>query len=185
MKSNYTRSEVNGFLDDYRQIVFGLGRSTNSYLEQFKKDKYLIPTLELGHYYKDENVPKYLVFFGENGDHYGFDSNGMWFNGNHSIAQLLGWLNNGTPNRLATTEEVSIALETEATRQGHNYKNYTYHFKNQCGMKGILFGWDTLTGGTTQVMDNGKWAKATPKVLELTMSELENKYGCKVKIIKE
>jgi hypothetical protein len=51
MKTEYTREEVNKLLDGFVDMLGN--RNHFSYLEQFKKDKGLLPQLEVGKWYKE------------------------------------------------------------------------------------------------------------------------------------
>jgi hypothetical protein len=191
MKSNYTTEQVNGILAEWKELVFKNHFSEQDF-DKFKKDKGLIPTLEVG-WYRYDSEPKYLMYRDKT-FLYGFCTDGSWLDKESDHNGLIG-INEYT---LATTEEVETALKAEATKRGFKegvtVECLTGNFKT--ALAGDYYqpnGYDydqiwmlESTGDSVQLFARGKWAKiAEPKVLELTMSELENKYGCKVKIIKE
>ena len=79
----------------------------------------------------------------------------------------------------ATDAEWSTALiaEWEKTPTNRKFKNYSYHFNNTVGMKGLMFGWDVLGEELFTVFDNGKWATVIESVPEYTMQQLIDKVG--------
>lgn len=189
MKSNYTTEQVNGILAEWKELVFKNHFSEQDF-DKFKKSHGLIPTLEVGKWYLNGNGKTLLCYQGGDGYNYGFNEAFNWSNTlGHAFQK--GYVE-------ATTEEVETALKAEATKRGFKegvtVECLTGNFKT--ALAGDYYqpnGYDydqiwmlESTGDSVQLFARGKWAKiAEPKVLELTMSELENKYGCKVKIIKE
>ncbi len=195
MKSNYTTEQVNELLDGLTESILSKeykGKFMQEVTEQFKRDKGLIPTLEVGKWYKFPSGG--LIFitgdFKESCktvDGYGWSNQGGWYNKPFNVVSDT-WTE-------ATTEEVETALKAEATKRGYiegvtfnnaNKRGRKFHGKNTGEISIIHYQCSGLYSGSQWLLFEGKWAKIVEtKVLELTMSELEDKYGCKVKIIKE
>lgn len=81
--------------------------------------------LEVGKWYKDPGYPKFLSIHTKDGNRYGFDIYGKWFEGAGELHYSSGYVQ-------ATTEEVEQALIEEAKRRG---------YKSGCTIKSINYGY--------------------------------------------
>lgn len=202
MKSNYTTEEVNDLVDELIDFTFTDGRSPY-HVDNFKKSHGLIPTLEVGKWNvwdDDEDIVLWRITEVTRSEikGYGFLNN-EW--NDECVLYRGGCVKEATLSLVeATTEEVETALIAEAKKRGFKdgvLFNCALTPRTSCDFTETYNGehnkWEfdsernTLSRWANQYLfHNGKWSTiVTPKVLELTMSEVEDKYGCKVKIIKE
>ncbi len=202
MKSNYTTEQVNGILAEWKELVFKNHFSEQDF-DKFKKSHGLIPTLEVGKWYKYTDEENWMIYIKELKDgkpigSYGFNTLSHWMDTWHcnGIEELDGLVE-------VPTEEVETALKAEAIKRG--FKEGVIVECLTWGNKPCIVDGRYPTGERFMFYQNsgeiwtcvekeqancifkeGVWATIIEtKVLELTMSELEDKYGCKVKIIKE
>ena len=146
-----------------------------------KIDKLIKPELKSG-WYKNNNVPKWLMYFDlENDKRCGLDCDGVWY----TDTKANDWIS-VEGNYLATPTEVQEALEKEAVKRGFKegvkfitaYKNQTlqeykvidkfYYEDNIGGLKSCL------CSGNGYIFCNGIWAEIVkPMSLEELCGNLD------------
>lgn len=110
--------------------------------------------LEVGKWYKYPEYPEFLSIHTNDGNRYGFDINGLWFNADDSLDEAPGFVE-------ATTEEVKQALAKEASKRG--YERVTYD-------NGELF--CRLPYSTVQrVYSNGVWKELDKPVKKTEITD--------------
>jgi hypothetical protein len=196
---NYSEEEkelINGLCEDLISKLFprtSRGQYIKNGLIEFQEANGLTPKpkLELGYVYKDNKHPEYLMMIDVDGRAYGFDCNGRWFFKESKPSANFAILNEGASKEKAKNEEWITALTKELEKRGYTLDSEIVSFFG--GMVGFAeslyemrevgeFWWKG-----SLVMKDGVWAEIvkTPEVKEVTMSEVENQFGCKVKIIKD
>lgn len=139
-----------------------------------------------GNWYKGEGRTLIFVKRIEDGEifGYGFDMFERYYEDDENPWGL------GCNPRIATKEEVKQALISEAKNRGFEYG---VKFKNNLGYKCVVgsvpFRYENNTlyaigYGKHAIFEYGKWAEIIPQAKELTVSEIEDKLGYKIKIVK-
>lgn len=196
----YTTEEVNGLLDELLNIkpndveVYTIISKTK--LERFKKDKGLLPTLEVGKWYKARNGTIFFLKEFSNTDKsftvYGFDYEGEWMD------SLMGFIGIDIDSVEATNQEVETALIAEAKKRG-----FKEGVKVKCAYKGsvVTLKYDTpsfyiYSNGDTHLHQsatfgkscfyfcNGKWATIIEDKKEMTFDQIQKELGYEIKIVK-
>lgn len=119
--------------------------------------------LEVGKWYKYPEYPKFLSIHTNNGNRYGFDINGLWFNSDDSLLGCSGYVE-------ATDEEVKQALIKEADKRykvGDSVKSFDLGEFTLDGLnlmysqqRNVLY----ATYGVNHILfNNGKWAEVLPE----------------------
>ena len=190
---NHTTKEVNELLDEYYQYLRTItwGEFTESTIEQFKKDKGLLPTLEVGKWYKSEMGSLFSPYDNLKSG-YGFS----WIDNSW---QSNIYINEGWTE--ATHEEVEQALTAETIKKGFKEGVRVKYFFNGSGlnktanldsydMRKITHHIDPNTGlyslwlGDKCVMRDGKWATIIEDKKEMTIDEIQKELGYDIKIVK-
>ena len=136
-------------------------------LQAFLKSKGLGDELEVEKVYKCTKSDALIMYNGNHELNYGFDNLGGWTN-----RYVVG--SDSPFFKLSTEAEWQSALiaEWEKTPTNRKFKNYSYHFNNTVGMKGLMFGWDVLGEELFTVFDNGKWATIISEPTEAEKIEI-------------
>lgn len=110
---------------------------------------------------------------------YGVTARGEWTAPN----QFQGWTFARHPDDWieATYREVRTALIKEWEKNNEPFENYAYQCVDSVNPN-VLFGWNGFEKSNT-LFDSGDWYNIEPKTLQLTVAEIEEKYGCKVEVI--
>lgn len=170
-------------IDDFSKFV---GCTTfedfmsRDYIEQFKKDKGLIPTLEVGKWYngieKDGNPKCIAMFKGWGVETYGVNIGFSWIDNAYWFADWSSTVNDWRP---ATNEEVEAALIAEAKKRGYKegvtvFDSFTtsgcqYKIRSQSAYS---FRNGTLRLGVVMLMCDGCWST----IVDTKLNDLEKKY---------
>jgi hypothetical protein len=162
-------------------------------LNNFLKSKGL-GQKELGHVYKDDTIPLWMMMFSEDGIMYGFDMNGNWFKYKDTPKNQLKFLNNGTPNVLATPEEWEARLKEEALRlgfikgakfrsalDGSEAEVVTGEFFNNDNPNYLCANGESHVG--SRVMHNGIWATIIEPKQEPTESDPDTEQSIEDRVL--
>jgi hypothetical protein len=142
--------------------------------------------LEVGKWYKASN-----------GCLFNFIKNENRFNKGFGFASSMNYYDNFQEYEVtkcipATPEEVETALINEAKKRGFEYNNFKClklpNFTHE-NCKKLKYSKKDNTLAFTNckkrniVFDNGKWATIIEQPTEMTVAEIEEKLGCKIKIV--
>ena len=169
----YTKEEVSGLLDDYSKFI---GCTTfvdfisRDYIEQFKKDKGLIPTIGWYKSTQSENS-KWLGYYDGSRFVYGIDAFSRWIEMDSDTIE--------EDETLAANEEVEAALIAEAKKRGYKegvtvFNSFTtsgcqYKIRSQSAYS---FRNGTLRLGVVMLMCDGCWST----IVDTKLNDLEKKY---------
>lgn len=148
--------------------------------------------LEVGKWIKDNNQPKWLVFY-TGIKNYGFDGGGNWFENITQVKPL-----NLKSEYYATNQEVEEALINEAKKRGFKegvYINRTQEMLNfynseSVSLKVLIMNnrfnfdpeYNSLLIDGRVIFIKGKWATIIPKK-KMTKEQIENELGYKIEIV--
>lgn len=181
MKKKYTDEDVVKLFEKRENC------SPYTTTHQFLKENGLIKEeFEVGKWYLFSGEKRFLICIIENG-RYGFDTNGIWFY-NSNLHNT-----NRDEYKEATHEEVEEALIKEARKRGFKagvninqdvFNHDLIYGKNR--LKEGCMNWTSkrLNFAGLWIFFNGKWAEIIEGKEEVTMEEVEKKFGYPVKIIK-
>lgn len=141
---------------------------------------------ELNKWFKDDRVPKWMLYYTDKGTCYGFGADGVWSDEDKTSRNPYDIKN----NRLATDQEVEQALQNELEKRDIkkgafvDNSNLSNDFNPNNKLKSDIVDFSEFKKlgyiwvGRILVYDNGKFATAIPNII--TKAEAEEKLGVKI-----
>lgn len=141
-------------------------------------------------WYKDDDCPKWMVYFKDGISEYGIDYYGDWFDSGKYYEKLRA------EDKPATPQEIEEALIAEAKKMGFKkgvvlQKSginacFSFTFKQINGKFTYCNDADLLDSENGQgiIYEKGQWASIIPDKKKMTISEIEKALGYEIEVIK-